>query len=111
MIQEKNNVGKDEAQKITIELEQRVRSSDPNMGSDYRSRIMIILKLIKHQLMDCRELITASDINYQDLKNKIDEYSSIHGDQGDVLEEGLSLNRDPKSEIEMNGGESGVTVN
>lgn len=46
------------------------------------------------------------------LENKLDEYSSIHGDQGDLLgEEGLSLNRDPKSEIEMNGGESGVTVN
>lgn len=47
MIQDKTNISKDEAQKLTIELESRVRSYDPNMGSDYRSKIMVILKLVK----------------------------------------------------------------
>lgn len=113
LIQDKNSAGKEEAQKITVELETKIREFDPEMGSDYRAKIMIILKLLKFSLIDCKELVKEREINFQELKSKYDEYTSIHGgDHGDMLgEEQLSLNRDPKSEIEMNTGESGIIVN
>lgn len=47
IMQEKYGLTREAAQALTLKVENRIRSVNSDMGSDYKNKILVVLKLLK----------------------------------------------------------------
>jgi len=80
ILQEKYLLEKDTAQKLTMRIETAIRQASPDMQSDYKDKVLHILKALKYSLIDLKEFGTDFHIDFNMLKERLDMYQKQHAD-------------------------------
>ena len=60
IMQEKYGLTREAAQALTLKVENRIRAVNSDMGSDYKNKILVVLKLLKVKIMRFCFLIFSS---------------------------------------------------
>jgi len=103
ILQDKYNLEVKTARDLTIKIETKIRSINPDMKQEYRDKILIILRSLKFNLINPDDFIKEGTTDFTLLKEKLDEATKAKGQSG----EGNGLQDSPlmdsKSTDKMNG--------
>jgi len=87
ILQEKYLLEKDVAQKLTMRIETAIRQASPDMQSDYKDKVLIILKTLKFSLLDIKGFTNDFQIDFNILKERLDVYQRQNGESN--MDEGF----------------------
>jgi len=86
MLQDKYHVEKDTAQELTLKVEAKIRHINPDMLTEYKDKVLIVLKLLKYSMVDIEEYANNFKADFSILRERLDLYqkenADTHGDGG-----------------------------
>lgn len=80
IMQEKYGLTREAAQTLTLKVENRIRSVNSDMGSDYKNKILIVLKLLKFSKDEIEQYANDFSKGFDILEEKLDVYQQQNAD-------------------------------
>jgi len=93
ILQDKYNLEVKTARDLTIKIETKIRTINPDMKQEYRDKILIILRSLKMALINPDEFLKEANLDFNLLKEKLEEASKVNketsGDKDTLFPNGL----------------------